>query len=128
MLLDQLFKHVVSQSDEFRILGVSIRRELNTVGVFGFNLSNELLIVLNTLVILILGSLLWRRRLTTTTRIAIWLLLGGALSNTLDRILQGGVVDIIALSGGSRFNLADVMIVLGALALIRSAWRQPATP
>lgn len=37
--------------------------------------------------------------------------LAGAISNLLDRLLYGGVVDFIVVSLGSVFNIADMMIV-----------------
>lgn len=43
------------------------------------------------------------------------LIIGGGLSNLMDRILRGGVVD-----GRWGFNLADVAIIVGSLWLIAS--------
>lgn len=51
------------------------------------------------------------------------LLLGGALSNTLDRLVRGGVIDFIQVGPFPNFNLADVAIVLG-LAAITTTWKR----
>ena len=50
------------------------------------------------------------------------LLIGGALGNALDRVLQGGVIDFLNMSccGISNpyvFNLADVWVFAGAIGL-----------
>ena len=46
------------------------------------------------------------------------LLLGGALGNILDRVRDGAVTDFIKLPLWPAFNLADVAITVGVLALI----------
>jgi signal peptidase II len=46
------------------------------------------------------------------------LLLGGALGNLLDRIREGAVVDFIDPIAWPAFNVADVSIVAGVLALL----------
>jgi signal peptidase II len=55
-------------------------------------------------------------------RLALALVLGGALGNLYDRIIHGYVVDFISLHYGGwyfpAFNLADTAITLGALLLI----------
>lgn len=43
------------------------------------------------------------------------LVAGGALSNGLDRLRLGGVVDVLVLGNWLAFNLADVALLLGAL-------------
>ncbi len=43
------------------------------------------------------------------------LMMFGALSNVFDRLVFGGVIDFINVASRSIFNIADVMIVLGAL-------------
>jgi signal peptidase II len=46
------------------------------------------------------------------------LLLGGALGNLLDRLLHGAVTDFLKLPLWPAFNLADVAITFGVLALL----------
>jgi signal peptidase II len=46
------------------------------------------------------------------------LLLGGALGNIIDRVRDGAVTDFIKLPLWPAFNLADVAITLGVLALL----------
>jgi signal peptidase II len=46
------------------------------------------------------------------------MLLGGALGNLADRAREGAVVDFIDPVAWPAFNLADVMIVMGVLALL----------
>jgi len=45
------------------------------------------------------------------------MLIGGALSNLIDRIANGSVIDFIKLPDWPAFNLADVSITFGAIAL-----------
>lgn len=53
-------------------------------------------------------------------KIAICLIAGGALSNLIDRLQYGHVIDYLRLKYFTIFNLADVMIVTGSLLL---AWQ-----
>lgn len=50
--------------------------------------------------------------------LAIFMIIGGALSNVADRIIHGFVIDYIHFWFGSTFNLADVLIVFGVGVLI----------
>ena len=49
------------------------------------------------------------------------LLIGGAVSNLIDRVARGSVVDFIDFSFWPTFNLADVAIVVGV-----GLWCSPA--
>ncbi len=50
-----------------------------------------------------------------------WLLiLTGASSNLLDRIKHGAVIDYLSLFSLMIFNLADVMIFIGVIILIKN--------
>jgi signal peptidase II len=58
------------------------------------------------------------------------LLAGGAIGNVLDRVRDGAVTDFLKLPAWPAFNVADVAITLGVLALLfvveRDARRRPA--
>ena len=46
------------------------------------------------------------------------LLLGGALGNIIDRVRDGAVTDFVKLPGWPAFNVADMAITFGVLALL----------
>ncbi len=50
--------------------------------------------------------------------IAMGLLLGGALGNLLDRAVEGAVTDFIDLPAWPAFNLADISITVGVVAMV----------
>ena len=61
------------------------------------------------------------------------LLIGGSVSNLVDRIRNGYVTDFIHLSHWPTFNLADTFIVIGVLLLVvglgrTERTREPARP
>lgn len=58
-------------------------------------------------------------------RLALGLILGGALGNLIDRIRLGYVIDFIDLRWWPVFNLADSAIVLGVCLLLIHTVRQP---
>ena len=64
----------------------------------------------------------------TSSGWAVWLpaglLIGGAVSNLIDRIARGSVVDFIDLSFWPTFNLADVAIVVGVGLLFFAPMRE----
>ncbi|HOZ36456.1 MAG TPA: signal peptidase II [bacterium] len=67
------------------------------------------------LIILIISGLFlraWRRSLIFQS-FALWFVLLGAISNTLDRFKYNAVIDFIDPGLLSIFNLADIMITLG---------------
>lgn len=43
------------------------------------------------------------------------LILAGAISNILDRLFYGGVVDYISLGNLTNFNFSDLMIIIGVI-------------
>ncbi|WP_299400919.1 signal peptidase II [uncultured Roseobacter sp.] len=65
----------------------------------------------------------WRQNLGVWPQIGAGLLVGGALANVLDRLLYGYVLDFLNMSccgidNPFVFNLADVFIFAGAIALV----------
>jgi len=84
----------------------------------------SILISIITLLILLYG---YQRYKSGYAIIGETLIIAGSLSNILDRILYGGVIDFIVLSYGKHswpvFNIADVAIVIGICIILVSIWR-----
>jgi signal peptidase II len=81
-------------------------------------------------VVAAVGLSIWLTRLKryeTYTALGIALVLGGALGNLYDRIVHGYVVDFLSFHWNGAyfpaFNVADVGISLGAVALILESFR-----
>lgn len=91
------------------------------------------LVGLSSVVTLIVGWMFWKgiQRPETATgagRLALALVLGGALGNLYDRILRGSVTDFLLLYWRDwqwpAFNVADSAIFIGAVLLLLDMWRQ----
>lgn len=65
----------------------------------------------------------WDKKSRRQRVLSLGLLIGGGLSNLLDRHLQGGVVDFFDVQVWPIFNLADVAITLGVIGLVWYSWR-----
>ncbi|MFA6475580.1 MAG: signal peptidase II [Patescibacteria group bacterium] len=79
-----------------------------------------------TLVFLILSRKLvqlWLEQRYVETML-VGIVLAGALSNLLDRMLYGGVIDFITTWFGSVFNIADMYIVTGILIWMIILWHE----
>jgi lipoprotein signal peptidase len=78
---------------------------------FGLLVNSILLLVF--LVILILYFVKYQKELNMFHRMGMILILSGAVSNLLDRLILGYVRDWISVSLGFSFNFADVLVVAG---------------
>ncbi len=96
-----------------RLLGLRLLQNQNLA--LGLPLDRSLILVLTILIILILISLLvksyQKREVFEITYLS--LILTGAASNLIDRLLFGFVIDFIRLFFISVFNLADLLIIGG---------------
>lgn len=126
LLVDMVSKELVS-----RYLVLSERMEIipeffyftytkNTGVAFSFLEGRMSFIVIMTFVMLIgLGVYLVTRKLDGLEMVAYGLILGGAVGNLLNRMLNGYVVDFIDVHIFSYhypiFNLADTFIVIGVI-------------
>ena len=126
LVLDQLTKFVVRQTlawhhswphhGFFRFTHVQ-----NTGSAFGLFQDQNLPLLLVSVVGVAVLAYIYRsqERPGLMMRTSIALMLGGAMGNLLDRILQGHVTDFIDIGPWPVFNLADSAIVVG---LIMMAW------
>jgi signal peptidase II len=123
--LDQLTKHTIGTSikpDQVtHVVGgalefVNVR---NTGVAFGFLAGGGAVVYIVTLAALLalLGFLLARPQ-----QRLLWLptgmLIGGAISNLVDRIARGSVIDFIKLPHWPAFNVADMSITFGVIILV----------
>ncbi|HCW31953.1 MAG: lipoprotein signal peptidase, signal peptidase II [Candidatus Peregrinibacteria bacterium GW2011_GWE2_39_6] len=91
---------------------------------FGLPLGGPLLIVVS--LVLMIGLLVfafkmfdWRKY---TIIYGLGLIIGGAVGNTLDRILGGVVRDFISIGFWPTFNIADAAIVCGVVLLLHQSF------
>ena len=122
--LDQLTKHTVAagihpgETKKFLPL-VNLVHVRNTGVAFGVLSGGGALVLVFTVVALIalVGFLLLRPE-----RPWLWLptgmLVGGALGNLIDRVASGSVIDFIKLPHWPAFNVADMSITFGVIALV----------
>ena len=82
-----------------------------------------ILILFSLVALAVVSALLWRNsHRVNTTGFGLALILGGAVGNLWDRLLEGHVVDFLDFHLGGyhwpAFNVADSAIVIGALLLV----------
>lgn len=127
--LDQVSKVVIraslSPGETLEVPGpVSITLSFNDGIAFGLAGGAGLPVVLFSLVALVLlGFFISSAPPGWLTATAGGLILGGALGNLVDRILEGRVTDFISLPWWPTFNIADVGITVGVVLLIISVFR-----
>lgn len=135
--LDQLTKHTVATSiapgEQQKFLpGIQLVHVRNTGVAFGLFSSGGLLVLILTLAALglLLAYFLARPR-TPWLWLPTGMLIGGAIGNLIDRASNGSVIDFIKLPDWPAFNVADISITFGVLALLwvlegRRGERRPA--
>ena len=108
---------------------ITITRSANSGAAFGmFPFASDFFLVLAFVTVLIF--ILSYPRLpshATLSRISMAMITGGALSNAMDRLIRGEVVDYVHLHIGTTIsnisNLADHAITLGVILLLIDQWR-----
>ncbi len=122
--LDQLTKHTIGTSiapgETKKFLpAINLVYVRNNGVAFGLLSSGGAVVLVITF--LALGVLL-AYFLRRPTRPWLWLptgmLIGGAIGNLIDRVASGSVIDFIKLPAWPAFNVADMSITFGVLALL----------
>jgi signal peptidase II len=139
LAVDQVTKHMVitqlQLGESYRLIPAlypyfQITRTENTGAAFGFLSQAGDLFLLVALIIVVI-MLIYYPRLpdnTRLTRLAMGLVIGGALGNAFDRVGHGPVIDFIhyqfpPLHISNVSNLADHAIVIGVLLIVLQSWR-----
>lgn len=91
---------------------------------FGVSRAPFVLVLVAALATLLVGAAWFtqRRSATPTQHVAFALLISGALGNVVDRAIRGYVVDFIHVTHWPVFNVADIVVVVGAVLLFVAPW------
>ncbi len=115
IILDQISKIVVSNCIETPIGNDYFKIEItsNTGMAFGFNNGNVKNIFITIFVLFIIIKFIKNQleRIDKKTAIAISMVLAGGISNLIDRVFRGSVLDFIKIYKFAIFNFADILIV-----------------
>lgn len=130
IIVDQVLKiGVIKDGQEIIPNMIKITYEINTGGAFSIGEGNIFqFIVINIIVLgLIIRFLVIQfKNMNTITKVVLSFILAGGISNFIDRIFRGFVVDYIDITQIFKFpvfNLADAYVVLGWTMLILSTIR-----
>lgn len=117
VVIDRIFKFYFLENEFF-----IFKYSLNSGAAFGLLQDwNNFLILFS---IIVVAFILYHRK-NKKLETGIAFLLGGTLSNLIDRIFYGGVVDYIHVDFlNNVFNIADVSNIIGALILAYHFWKE----
>ena len=129
LIISQFIKLLVTNNllinKEYPIINnfFSILYTINTGAAFSILKSNQLLIIITDSIIIIwLLFYICKNKFTKLETISLSFIIGGTLSNLIDRITNNGVVDYLYFKLGNYnfpiFNTADISVVVGAILLI----------
>ena len=110
--LDQLIKYLAV---DYTLFSVFINRGIS------FSLWPSGLWPAVTVVLILLMVFVFRRQ----NSLFLALFIAGSISNVIDRLLRGGVVDYVDIKIGPVFNLADLYLIMSILLLIYYYWSKP---
>jgi signal peptidase II len=140
VILDRITKIIAENAlldGPIRVIGdaVQFRLVYNRGAAFGLgstmgSASRWVFLVIAVVAIVVLARMAWEAEVTDTLRqYALGFIAGGAAGNLIDRVLSSaGVVDFIDVGIPSwrwpTFNVADIAVSCGAVALALSLWRE----
>lgn len=122
IIIDQLSKFLITQYITEKVgteyFGIEIVE--NTGMAFGFSSGNTKNIILSIFVIAIVISFIKNQisAIDTKTTISVAMILGGGISNLIDRFFRGGILDFIKILFIPNFNIADVCIFTGWILIV----------
>ena len=128
VFIDQLSKYFISVNIDnlpVNIIGTYLRFVYgeNRYAIFGISFgSNILHFILPTFALLLVIYLIYRYRKFPKLVVPLSIILGGGVSNLLDRVIRGFVIDFIDMGiGGCRwytYNFADAFTLLSIIYLL----------
>ena len=136
LIVDQLFKnwayHSLRGQTNFFVFGRFFALEFyaNPGIAFGIALPPWLFYLAFGMIICVIAYLAWHyfTQKQATALLALSFVFTGALSNLIDRLRLGYVIDYLNLAFWPVFNLADVLIVAGVAVLLWQAFQASRPP
>ena len=128
-VVDQIIKSFFLHGFDWNSNCISLNFTLNkgvAFSMFAF-LGENLKYIQTALIAGVIGYIFWNKNNIREYALPLGLLMGGGISNLLDRFLHGGVVDYVYWHCGfdfAIFNFADVMIDLGVLLMLIISFRK----
>ncbi len=95
---------------------------MNTGIAFGLFEGNNFLWIIVSLIVI--GVLIYYYKKEKDIRLALMLILSGAVGNLIDRILYNGVIDFIDFGFWPAFNLADAYNTIGVVMILWIWWKK----
>lgn len=122
ILIDQILKLLIIRicaNDSISIINniFSIKKVENIGMAFSLNEGNLKNIVISIFVLILLINYIVKQKkyLNNITLTCLDFIIGGGISNLIDRIFRGAVIDFIAIFNFPIFNIADCFVVIGWL-------------
>jgi len=123
LLIDQAIKQIFLGGFDWNSECISLNLTFNPGVAFSMLafLGENLKYIQAALIAGVMGYVFWDKSIISEYALPLGLVLGGGVSNLLDRFTQKGVVDYVYWHCGfdfAIFNFADVMIDLGVLLIL----------
>lgn len=122
IIIDQLTKYIIKYAyiDEIGNDFIKLTLIKNTGIALGINDGNIKNIILTVMILTLIINFVKNQldRIDKKTAISLSLILGGGISNLIDRIINGGIIDFIKIKNFPIFNIADCYITIGWILLV----------
>lgn len=125
IFIDQFFKIIaIKFCSDYKIeviKNILYFNQIENLGVaFSLNSGNTKNIFITSIILIfILRYIFSQKKFLNNFTLTSWdLVLAGGISNLIDRIFRGAVIDFIEIVNFPVFNIADVIIVLGMISFI----------
>ena len=118
ILIDQILKLVIIKTGNISIIDGILNFNIteNTKGTYGVNNNSTIMYVLTNFVIIVIAYKFITSQnqfVDKKTKIFLSLIIAGGISNCIDRIFRGYVVEFIQIMKLPIFNIADLCILIG---------------
>lgn len=123
LAIDQITKILVINSGDLILIDNFLKISIseNTSGVYGIGGNSTVLYVITNLVVIaVLYKFITSQNQFINTKIKVFasFIIAGGVSNVIDRIIRGYVVEFINFEHLPTFNFADIAVIIGWISFI----------